>query len=193
MCSHEEANFISDQFDLHRSGWVHYKEFLRKVGTSDYRVGGQALPPKVDEGWKNNAYRLISAEIDAKKLSLEEAFGRYDSQRTYSLTLADFQRAMSVFSRICNPEEISLLADEYDQRHDGRVNYQQFINRVQDSVRRREVKERTIEELVKYFTGKDMNFELELRQVDPRDSKKLTKDDCLMLLDRLGYKGSKAT
>ena len=164
---------------------------MNKIRNPDYRVGGQPLPPKVDEGWKYARFRLISTEVEDKKINLEDTFGRLDVQRTGTLTMADFHRGMAVFSRLCTPEEISVLADEYDVRHDGHISYQLFINRVQDCVRRKDIKERVINELTKFCTDMNVNFEMELRQVDPRDTRKLSRDDVLMLFDRLQYKGAR--
>ena len=190
-CTREEASHICDCFDLHKSGWIYYREFLNKTRNPDYRVGGQPLPPKVDEGWKNARFRLISAEVEEKKLNLEEAFNRLDPQRSGTLSLADFHRGMAPFARISTPEEVSVLADEFDVRHDGHISYQLFINRVQDCVRRKDLKERVLADLVKFCTEHSVNFETELRQVDPRDTKKLSRDDVLMLFDRLQYKGQR--
>ncbi|CAG9322011.1 unnamed protein product [Blepharisma stoltei] len=148
---------------------------------------GQYNVPKVDPIWKDNCYRNIASIIEERKIRIDDVFSRYDPQRTNKIRMADFQRGLSTIAPRLTADEALMLGDEYDVRHEGLVNYQSFINAVDAAIDKRKSYNQTIERLGKHCMDKSLNFEEKLKEVDPRNMKKLTKEDFLAFLNRIGF------
>jgi Ca2+-binding EF-hand superfamily protein len=187
VCSPQELTTLISLFDLHQSGHVYYLEFLNKLRNSDYQVGGRPLKPKPSLAWSEKTYRELSRRTTDQRINAELLFTNIDTRKENKLSLADFTRGLREIGDFLSPEEMSLLADEFDIRGDGQINYRQFLNKLEDYRNKKQTADRVTSGLVKHCTDKGIDFEEELKRVDPRGSKKVPMTELSGLLQRIGF------
>lgn len=187
MASAEEIEVIADIFDFFKNNYIYYIEFCKKIRNPDYRIGGPELARKIDPAWREKMYRILAEAIFTKNVNYEEIFRRNDLQRTGQMRLAEFVTCvMSLNSRL-NPQEITLLADEFDPRHEGLVVFQRFLNVLDDYVGKKKTYDEIVKRMEKFSNDKLINIEAKVQEIDPRDSKLLTKDDFLSVINKIGF------
>ncbi|OMJ92805.1 hypothetical protein SteCoe_4345 [Stentor coeruleus] len=187
IASAEEIEVIADIFDFFKNNYIYYVEFCKKVRNPDYRIGGPEIARKIDPAWREKMYRILAEVVFTKNINYEEIFRRNDLQRTGQMRLAEFITCvMSLNSRL-NPQEITLLADEFDPRHEGLVVFQRFLNILDDYVGKKKTYDEIVKRMEKYSNDKLINIEAKIQEIDPRDSKLITKDDFLSVLNKIGF------
>lgn len=187
VVSSNEIEEIADILDFYKNSLVYYKEFCKKVKNSEYRLGGPELPKKIDPEWRERTYKNIADVVILKKIDINDVFKRYDSRNTGQLRVVDFQQAFQAIPTKLNPQEILQLADEFDPRHEGLIAYQRFINNLDSFVIKKKTFEDTVKRLENFCIEKNINFESKIQAVDPRDTKILTKDDFLSVLNKINF------
>ena len=183
----EELENIADIFDFFKQGYVYYIEFCKKIQYPDIRLSGPEVPQKNDLEWRGKTYKLIAEALVTKNLNPEEIFKKYDTKRDGQLKLADFKQAFQVIPTKLNPQEIFQIADEFDPRHEGIINYQRFLNTLEDFIHKKRSYEDIVNRLEKFCTDKSINLETKIKTVDPRDTKTLTKEDFLGVLHQIQF------
>lgn len=128
--------------------------------------------------------------IEEKKINLDADFARFDPQRTSKVRAADFQRLISGINPRFTPEEVYMLGDEFDQRREGLITYQSFINQVEAAIDKKRSFLAVLQKLEKHCLDKSINFEDKLKEIDPRNLRKLSKEDLLSFLNRLQFQAT---
>lgn len=187
VCSTQELNELIAFFDLHQSGHIFYIEFLNKLRNPEYLVGGRPLKPKPSIAWSEKTYRELNKKATTLKVSPETIFTNLDSRRENKLSLPDFTKGLQEIGDFLSPEEQNLLADEFDIRGDGVINYRQFLNKLEDFRSRKQTADRVTQSLLRFCTDKQVDFDDELKQLDHRGTKKLSKADFTSLLQHIGF------
>ena len=187
IASAEEIEEIADVLDFYKTSYVYYIEFCKKIQNTEYRLGGPELPRKVDPAWREKTFRAVAEVLVTKSINLEEILKRFDAQRSGQLRIADFQQAFASLPTKLNPQEIAQIADEFDPRHEGIIFYQRFINTLEDFINKKKVYDETVKKLERFCTEKSVNLEAKVQEVDPRDTKVLTKDDFVRVLQKIGF------
>ncbi|OMJ80203.1 hypothetical protein SteCoe_19609 [Stentor coeruleus] len=187
IASAEEIEMIADIFDFFKNNYIYYVEFCKKIRNPEYRIGGPELARKIDPAWREKMYRILAEAVFAKNFNYEEIFRRNDLQRTGQMRLAEFVTCvMSLNSRL-NPQEITLLADEFDPRHEGLVVFQRFLNVLDEYVGKKKTYDEIVKRMEKFSNDKLINIEAKVQEIDPRDSKLLTKDDFLSIINKINF------
>ena len=114
-------------------------------------------------------------------------FRKFDSERTGQIRLVDFQQAFGIIPTRLNNQEISQIGDEFDPKHEGLIVYQRFLNTLDDYVTKKRSFEDILKRLEKFCMDKNISFESRIQKVDPRDTKILTKDDFLGVLNQISF------
>eukprot|EP00359_Climacostomum_virens_P006996 CAMPEP_0204901686 /NCGR_PEP_ID=MMETSP1397-20131031/3221_1 /ASSEMBLY_ACC=CAM_ASM_000891 /TAXON_ID=49980 /ORGANISM="Climacostomum Climacostomum virens, Strain Stock W-24" /LENGTH=2959 /DNA_ID=CAMNT_0052070073 /DNA_START=53 /DNA_END=8932 /DNA_ORIENTATION=+ len=186
-CSAQELSQIVGFFDLHQSGHIFYREFLSKLRNPDYQIGGRPLKPKPKLAWSDKTYREILRAVTSRNINPELGFTRLDTRRENKLNLADFTRCLSELADFLTPEELNIIADEFDTRGDGLINYRQFLNKLEDYKAKKAAAEAVTVNLERHCKDKNLDFEEEVKKVDPRSTKKMSKADLTAFFQRINF------
>jgi hypothetical protein len=85
-------------------------------------------------------------------------------------------------------EEIAILSDEYDRNHDGTIFYRDFVTRLDQEIRNATVFDKVFAELLAHTKLKKLDISEEIKQVDPQNTMKLTKQDLNTFLTRIEFR-----
>ena len=186
ICSPEELTTIAKAFDFHSKGQVFFLEFLKKVRNTDYKLGSNYTSRKIDPEWLEKTYKKIASVINEKNIQLDSLFLSHDPNNTSRVASKDFQQVLNSIMYM-NPEEVYSVSEEFDPRKEGSVNYRQFTSKVQEHLHKVQVAARIQQALEKFCIEKTLNFEEKLREIDPMDTKRLTKADFVKFLTKLEF------
>ena len=115
---------------------IHYREFLNKVRNTYYQLGGPVLAPTMDENRKKRLFKAICKEFKSSGYNIEARFKSYDRNNSGKISLADFKNALSNVSKLKEEEKV-MIADHYDERNDGYLNYPKFLAEITSELNNR--------------------------------------------------------
>lgn len=187
IVAQDEIEMIADIFDFFESGVEYYIEFCKKITNPDYRLGGEMVARRIDPEWRERMYKIIAADVYKAKIHPEEILSKMDETSNGNLSLRDFVKGIRSLTNKLNPQEVLLLADEFDYRHDGIINYQRFCSTLEAFIVKKLTYENTLNSLAQFCSENSISLESRMAKVDPRNKKQVNREDFVAVLRQVGF------
>lgn len=142
--SNYELQQLCKKFDTRKDGRVSYLDFLKPFAArkATHRYGNHIqevlnhpqsempIAPIVDE--PNKGLNGISARLRQKLVgdwkNMRKAFQKLDTQRTGYMAVPEFRSVLQLCNLVLDEQEIYNVMSEFDEKMDGRINYNRFLN-----------------------------------------------------------------
>jgi len=122
--SKEDMSSLLGAMDTAGTGFVDYKEFINffQKDANEYKA--------VEYAGITPILRILR-EFAQKHSELRHTFRRFDEDKSGSISVSEFQRALSMIHVEIHPTELSELIKTFDSNGDGVVNYEEFVTQIE--------------------------------------------------------------
>ena len=169
-----QLTIVEQALDFNRDGMIHYREFLNKVRNTNYQLGGPVLAPTMDENRKKRLFKAICKEFKSSGYNIEARFKSYDRNHSGKISLADFKNGLSNVSKLKEEEKV-MIADHYDERNDGYLNYPKFLAEITSELNNQQIYDRIFDELSLHVKKYDLEYEF--KQINPSGNNKVRRNE----------------
>jgi protein fantom len=149
--SEQEVQLLINACNLNDGGITRttFRQKLAGLLPSDRVLGKEEKP------WEENVIDMVRKRIQEKGLNLKDAFAAFDENKDGIISAAEFIRAFRIMQLGLNDSEIELILRYFDTSHDGKVNYKEFCEKIEN--RAGSWEEKTLDLLRKRIREKNLN------------------------------------
>ena len=118
---------------------------------------------------------------------VHKAFSDLDRSSYGTLDLKDFSTALNSLTKKLNYQEISLLSDQYDFRHNQIIEYPLFIKSLEDYLSKKSAYEASLSSLSLFCQDYKISLPSRLAKYDPRSTNQVHAQDFRSVLQEINF------